>query len=244
MRPGEALTVVVGRQTSSGAASSGKIASDFGIVWKKDGVTTAVTTSVVEVDTAGAWREYRLGITLPTGGPYVLHGRISAAVGTDTIDGGVIDAEIEQHDYDSLYASIPTIPTASLSSTTRTADPQTLKLIANRYTPISFSVVNSVTGLPIDLSGYTNWRFGVWDKTHTTTLYSLTTGITGTIGGVAAWTVPETAAFYTQMAAAITAGSDTIELYWDLVADLGGVAIQSQTVLYGRLVMYRNESAA
>ncbi len=243
MRPGESCTLVIGRQTVAGAAATGKIASDFSIGWKKDGVTTAITTSVVEVDTVGAWQEYRVGITLPTGGPYVLHGRIGAISGTDITDGGVFDAEIEQQDYDSLAAILPVIPVAQLSAASRQADPQTLKLIANRYASISFAVKDS-SGNAVDLSGYTNWRFGVWDKTHTGSIYSLSSGITGTNLGIAAWAVPETATFFATMAAAIAAGQDQIELYWDLVGDLAGVAAQSQTVLYGKLIMYRNESTS
>lgn len=243
MRAGESMTVVVGRQTVAGAPSTGKIVSDFSIGWKKDGVTTAITTSCTEVDTVGAWREYRISVTLPTGGPYVLHGRISAITGTDVVDGGVFDAEMEQQDFDSLASILPVIPVAQLSAATRQADPQTLKIIANRYAPISFAVKDA-TGAIVDLSSYTNWRFGVWDKTHSTTFFSLTTGITGTNLGIAAWAIPETAAFFTAMAAAITAGQDQIELYWDLVGDLAGVAAQSQTVLYGKLIMYRNESTS
>ena len=68
--------------------------------------------------------------------------------------------------------------------------------------------------------------------------------ITGDALGIAAWSVPETATFYSAMATAIAAGQDQIELYWDLVADLAGVAAQSQTVLYGKLIMYRNESTS
>ena len=241
MRPGEALSLVVGRQTIAGAASSGKIISDFSVGWKKDGVTTAITTSCTEVDTVGSWREYRISITLPTGGPYNLHGRISAIAGTDVVDGGVFDAEIETHDYDSLAALLPVIPVAVLSATTRQADPQTLKLIANRYTPVSFAVKDSA-GAVVPLDTYTNWRFGVWDKTHSGAIYSLTTGITGSALGIAAWSVPETATFFGAMTAAIAAGQDQIELYWDLVGDLAGVAAQSQTVLYGKIIMYRNES--
>lgn len=243
MRPGESLSIVIGRQTIGGAASTGKTISDFSIGWKKDGVTSAITTSCTEVDTIGGWREYRISITLPTGGPYNLHARIDSLSGTDVVDGGVFDAEIEQQDYDSLAALIPVIPVAQLSAATRTADPQTLKLIANRYTPISFAVKDAL-GVVIDLSTYTNWRFGVWDKTHSGSIYSLITGITGTALGVAAWSVPETATFFANMTAAITAGQDQIELYWDLTGDLAGVAAQSQTVLYGKLIMYRNESTS
>ena len=243
MRPGEALTLVIGRQTVAGVPVTGKLVSDFAIGWKKDGVTTAITTSCTEVDTVGTWREYRIGITLPTGGPYVLHGRIDSISGTDVVDGGVFDAEIESHDYDSLASLIPVIPVAQLSATTRTADPQTLKLIANRYTPVSFAVKDA-NGAVVPLNTYTNWRFGVWDKMHTGSIYSLTTGITGDALGIAAWSVPETATFFSAMAAAITAGQDQIELYWDLTADLAGVAAQSQTVLYGKLIMYRNESTS
>ena len=243
MRPGESISLVIGRQTIAGAASLAKTISDFSVGWKKDGVATSITTSCTEVDTVGAWREYRITITLPTGGPYNLHGRIGAAVGTDVIDGGIFDAEIEVQDYDSLAALLPVIPVAVLSATTRQADPQTLKLIANRYTPVSFAVKDSA-GAVVDLSTYTNWRFGVWDKTHSGAIYSLTIGITGSALGIAAWSVPETATFFGAMAAAITAGQDQIELYWDLTGDLAGVAAQSQTVLYGKLIMYRNESTS
>ena len=242
MRPGETLTFVVGQQTAAAAQSTGKILSDFAVAWKKDGVTTAITTTCTEVDTTGTWREYRFAITLPSGGPYMLHGRITVASGTDLIDGGLVDLEVEAYDFDALASVLPIIPVAQLSATTRLADPQQLKLIANRYTPVSYTVTDA-NGAVVNLSSYTNWRFGVWDKTHATSLYSLTSGITGSAGGVAAWTIPENAAFYSQMAAAITAGQDQVELYWDLVADLAGVAAQSQTVLYGKLTMYRNESS-
>lgn len=240
MRAGEPLTLVVGRQTAAGSPATGLTVADFGIGWKKDGVTSAITTSCTEVDTVGGWREYRIGITIPSGSPYRLHGRVTAVNTIDIIDGGIVDCEIENNDLDSLAALLPIIPVAQLSATSRTADPQTLKIIANRYTPVSFNV-RDATGAVVDLSTYTNFRFSVWDKTHATAIYTLSGG-TGSSLGVAAWTIPETAAFFAQMATAVAAGQDDITLYWDFTGDLGGVAGQSQTVLYGPLIMHRNES--
>lgn len=247
MRPGEPYTAVIGRRTATGLPSTGKVAADFGIVWKKDGVTTAITPTVTEVDTAGTWREYRVSITLPTSGPYLLHGSVSAASGTDVIRGGVIDLEIENADLDSLSASLPIIPVAQLSATSRTADPQILKIIANRYQTVEFNV-RDANGAVVDLSAtgknYNNWRFSVWDKTHSASIYTLSSGITGSALGVAAWAIPENASFYSQMAAAIAGGNDQIELYWDLAADLNATVGQTQTVLYGKLLLYRYESPA
>lgn len=243
MRPGESVTLVVGRQTAAGAASTGKVLADFTIVWKKNGVTTAITTTCTEVDTVGGWREYRFAFTLPTGGPYSFHGRIVPASGTDVISGGIIDGEIEAQDLDSLAALLPVIPVAQLSPTTRMADPQVLRLIAKRWYPISYTVRDSA-GAAVPLDTYNNWRFSVWDRLHASTIYTLSSGITGSALGVAAWEIPETASFYTQIDAAIAAGTDPLTLYWDLVADNAATAAKSQSVLSGTVILSRYESPA
>ncbi len=95
----------------------------------------------------------------------------------------------------------------------------------------------------VDLSGYNNWRFNVWNSTHTTMALYTAAGPTGSALGIAAWTVPEDASFHSQIAAAIALGQDTVTLYWDLIADAGAVAGQTTCVLRGQLTLKRFEGA-
>ncbi len=243
MRPGDTVTFVVGRQTSAGAASTGKTLSDFTIQAKKDGVNVTLSPTVTERDTVGTWREYAIAFVLPVNGPYNFHMRIVPASGTDVLNPGVFMGEAEQQDIDSIYAT--TIrPVGSLSTSSVFASEVQLEMIAYRYNSIAVHIVTQ-GGADVDLSGYNNWRFSVWDKTHSgSVLYTSALDIAGDASGSLTFHIPENAAFYSQIAAAVTASSDFATLYYDVIGDAASDATKTQTVLRGKLILWRYEGAA
>ncbi len=105
------------------------------------------------------------------------------------------------------------------------------------------SVVDQ-NGTPIDLSGYTNWKFSVWNRIHSGSVYALTSGITGSAVGVVAWAVPEDASFNTEMDAAILAGDSSVVLFYDMIADEAATAAKTSTVFRGQLILTRWEGTA
>ncbi len=243
MRPGDVVKFVIGRQTVGGAASTGKVLADFNIVAKKDGVTTSVSPSISEVDTAGTWREYLLTFTLPTVGPYNFHMRISPDSGSDLISPNIFMGEAEQQDIDSIYATCIR-PVGSLSTASIFASDVQLEMIAYRYNSIAAHIVTQ-GGADVDLSGYNNWRFNVWDKTHSASiLYSNALDIAGNSSGALTFHIPENAGFYSQIAAAFTASSDFTTLYYDVIGDYAADSTKTQTILRGKLILWRYEGAA
>ncbi len=243
MQPGDTVYFTIYRQTAAGAASTGKVLADFTIQGYKDGATASVSPSIVSIGTTGNWCAYKLVISLPTGGPYQFSISIQAASGTDIVTPHTFSGEIEQQDTDSIFASVIK-PVASLSSTSVLASQVDLNLIAYRQNPIAVSVVNQ-SGTPVDLSGYNNWRFSVWDKTHSgTILFSDALDIAGSAGGAVTFNIPEDAAFYSQIAAAFAAGTDNTTLYYDVIADFASDPTKTRTILRGRIILWRYEGAA
>ncbi len=243
MRPGDTVYFVVYRQTSGGAASTGKVLADFNIVGYKNGVVTSISPSIASIGSGIKWQAYKLGVTLPASGPYEFACLVEPASGTDVITGGFITAEVEQQDIDSVTALVIR-PTASLSSTSVMASNVTLNVIAYRQTPIAVSVTNQA-GTAIDLSSYSNWKFSVWDKTHSgSILYTNALDISGSVSGAVTFNIPENADFYSQIAAAYSSSNDSVTLYYDVIGDLAGDATKTRTILRGQLVLLRSEGAA
>ncbi len=196
-----------------------------------------------EVDTVVNWRSYKLGVTLPTGGPYQFALAVEAASGSDIVNPMVFNGEVEQQDIDSIYGTVVR-PIVSSSTSTVFSSAFDLNLIAYRNTPVAASITDQ-TGAAIDLSGYNNWRFSVWDKTHSgSILFTSALDITGSNVGAISFTVPETAAFYSQIAAALTAGNDNTILYYDVIADYAADATKTRTLMRGQLILWRYEGAA
>lgn len=243
MQPGDTVYFVVYRQTAGGAASTGKVLADFNIVGYKDGVITSASPSIASIGSGIKWQAYKLGVTLPATGPYQFACLVEPASGTDIIQGGYITANVEQQDLDSVTALVIR-PTGSLSSTSVMASNVTLNVISYRQTPIAVSVTNQA-GTAVDLSSYSNWKFSVWDKTHSgSILYTDALDISGSIAGALTFTIPETAAFYSQIAAAYSSNNDSVTLYYDVIGDLGGDAAKTRTILRGQLILLRSEGAA
>lgn len=230
------------RQTAAGVASAGKVLADFTIRAYADGVYYDCSPAITEVETTGAWTVYDLEVETQAGGPYWSHIVIQAASGTDLVTPTYFSGELEQQDLDSVY-SVISRPTAVLSDATMVGAETQLELIAYRETPVSFTVVDQA-GNAIDLSGYNNWRFSVWDKTHSgSILYSDALDFDGDASGVITGTIPEDAAFFSEIADAFTASEDFVTLYYDIIADAEADADKTRTLLHGRLILWRFEGA-
>ena len=132
----------------------------------------------------------------------------------------------------------------SASSAARIGAEYNLTVNARRRAAVTMTV-QTAAGVAVDLSGYSNYRFTVWDSTHSggSAFYTLSSGITGSALGVLAFTVPETAAFFSQMDTAITAGQNTVDVFYDVIADAGGVAANTETIVRGIITMTRWEGA-
>ncbi len=243
MRPGDTVYFTIFRQTAAGASATGKTLTDFTIQGYKDGATASVSASIASIGTTGAWCAYKLGVVLPTSGPYQFAVNIQAASGTDIVTPQNFSGEIEQQDTDSLTSYVIR-PVGSLSSTSVMASNVELNVIAYRHTPIAVSITNQA-GTAVDLSSYNNWRFNVWDKTHSgSILYTNALDIAGDASGSLTFNIPENAAFYSQIASAFSAGNDNVTLYYDVIGDLGADATKTRSILRGQLVLWRFEGAA
>lgn len=235
MRAGDVFYPVV-RVTSAGAAVLSLVAADFTLSSYVNATTPTCAFTVTELGSG----YYRFAIT--SSGTAGWHQYRIVSVAAYTVSPKQAAGWLGLQDYDTIFAAVVR-PVATLGSTAVIASALGLDVIANRYTPITVAVTDQ-TGAAVDLSGYNNWRFSVWDKTHAATIYTLSSGITGSALGIVSWAIPETAAFYTQMAAAITAGNDSLTLYYDMVADQAATPAQSRTVFRGALTLYRYESPA
>jgi len=219
-------------QTDAGAAATGKVIGDLTYKITLDGVDAGITPTLTTVATVGNWRLYTLGLTAPaTAGQLVIHlepddGHLSY----DTISDDVV-----LYSPDDIIALITSPVVATLTSGGPSGD-TTLRLVKSTYVPIVFTV-RDATGTVVDLSGYNGADFSIRSKDQTTTTYSQTTGIAMTAGGLVTIEVPEAASFY----AALTTGVDSIELYWDFVADEAATATKTRCLARGRLILMRTE---
>jgi len=180
-----------------------------------------------------------MALTLPGSAGYF---NVFITAGSNTVENGRWHGELEEQDIDSLFA-IVVRPMSQLSGASAIASEVPLTINARRYKELSVSVVDQ-NGTPIDLSGYNNWRWNVRDQKHTGGVYSLTSGITGSVGGVVSWTVPEDAAFNSFMDTAIAAGDNQVTLYYDMIADAAATASRTEAVFRGTLTLVRWEGTA
>ena len=219
-------------QTDAGAAATGKVLTDLTYKMTLDGADAGITPTLTDVATVGNFRLYTLDFTSPaTAGELVIH--------LETDDGHLsydtIMDEVVLYDSDAILSLITSPVIATLTSGGPSGD-TTLRLVKSTYVPIAFTV-RDATGAVVDLSGYDTPDFAVKSQDGTTTVYSQTTGITMTSGGLVTIAVPENAGFY----AALTAGVDGIELYWDFVADEAADNDKTRCLARGRLVLLRTE---
>ncbi len=241
MQPGDVLSLTIYRRTIADAAAPGKGLADFGVNGYINGVVQSMSPAITEIaalaDSKGT--AYRLDVTLP-GSAGIIAVRAAAATGTDIV-WPEFEFEVQAYDVDSIH-DLVVKPT---TGTTATSVPDTdlaLTFDANRYHDVSITKVDAA-GAPIDLSGYNNGRFNVWDKGHTGAVYSVAVA-SMTVGGLITVVVPENAAFFSFITTAIAAGLDTTTLYWDIVADKAATASKSQNLARGTINLRRFEGAA
>lgn len=238
MKAGGAFRPIVRVTNASGAAVTGLAGGTFTVTGYLNGATTSLTVTWTEIGSG----LYSPNITLPaTAGWFT----VTITNGSNVVFPNRWEGANTAQDADSVYGVVNK-PVSYITATTGVPGIDTpLTLDANRQATITVSVVNS-SGTAIDLSGFNNWRMTVWDKTHSSvgTRTIISTGITGSAGGVLTIAIPETAGFFSLMDAAITAGNDTLQLYYDVVADAAANATNSQNIIRGLLTLRRYEGAA
>jgi hypothetical protein len=236
VRPGDTAHLIVDVITdATGAPATGLVTGDFAVAGYLNAATPAIAFTAAEI---GAGR-YRLAVTLPaTPGWLTL---VATSTGR-TLTPASWEGEMQSQDLDSIYAAA-VVARVTISGISRLAQSRQLELIAYRQAAIELQLTDSA-GAPVDLSGYTNLRFTVRDRLHASVNVVISSGITGSAEGVLAWTVPEDAAFFAEITAAITNGQDSTALYYDVVGDAGGVAANSRTLVRGPLILHRYEGAA
>jgi hypothetical protein len=219
-------------QTDAGAPATGKALADLNYAFSLSGVVTSITPVLAEGATTGAWRRYTLTFTAPaTVGQLIL--KMSPTAGVLAYDTIVDDVVLYSLDAIAALLSSPVI--ATLTSGGPSGDTQ-LRVVKNTYVPVSFTVRDAI-GTAVDLSAYSNGRFAIKSKDQTTTTYSQTTGITMTAGGLVSIAIPEGSTFY----AALTTGVDSVNLYWDFVADEAADTAKTRCLARGQLVLMRTE---
>lgn len=235
MRPGDVDSVVI-TVKNAGVAVLGLVTANFTVAYYLDATVPTAVFTVTEISGG----RYRVALTLPgTAGYFSIF--ITSNAGY-TVENGRWFGQLEAQDITSLYA-IVVRPQSQLAGTSALASEVTLNLNANRRKSLTVSVVDQA-GAVVDLSGYNNWRFTVWDQKHAATIYSLSSGITGSALGVVAWVVPETAGFFAQIDAVIANGDSQMVLYFDMIADQAATPANTECIFRGQLVLTRYEGAA
>lgn len=236
MQPGNVSYVVVTvKNTTTGAAVTGLVTAGFTVDYYLSGTTPVSVFSVSEIS-AG---RYRVLLTMPSTVGYL---SVFVTAAGYTVENGRWHVELEDQDLDSIYGVVVR-PLSQLAGASELASEVTLSMNARRYKELTVSVVDGA-GTAINLSGYTNWRFSVWDRAHTGAVYSLTTGIAGSAAGIVTWSVPEDAAFNSFMDTAILAGDSSVTLFYDMIADKAATITKTEAIFRGQLILYRWEGSA
>jgi len=227
-----AQTIPIYWQTAAGAAATGKVIGNLTHKITINGTDAGLTATLTEGVTVGAWRLYTLGFTAPaTAGVIVVH--LEPNDGVLSYD--TITDDVTLYSSDSVLATVTSPVIATLTSGGPSGD-TTLRLVKSTYVPISFTV-RDATGAVVNLSGYNAGKFSIRSKDQTTTTYSQTSGVSMTSGGLVTIAVPENASFY----AALTTGNDSVELYWDFVADEAADTAKTRCLARGRMQVMRTE---
>lgn len=201
-------------------------------------VTSTPTLAFSVVEISGG--EYFCLVTLPATLGYIKW-QVTSNAGY-TVNRGGYWGEIETNDLDTIGALVVR-PLTQLSTGLFVPAAVPLTITAYRYVPLSVSVTTQA-GAAVDLSAYSGFEFTIWNQTHTggTFLYQQTTGITGSALGVVAWNLPKTMTnVNAAMDTAITAGNNTTTLYYDMIANQGGIAADTVTLFAGQLTVNRYE---
>lgn len=235
MQPGNVEYVIVTVRDGAGAPVLGLVTASFAVSYYLDATTPAASFTAAELGLG----KYRIALTSPATAGYW---SVFIASGNYTVENARWHMELEVNDTDSLF-SVVIRPVSQLAGASTLASELALSINGRRYKAMTVSIVDQ-NGTAIDLSGFTNWRWNVWDKTHTGSVYSLATGITGSAAGVVTWAVAENAAYNSFLDTAILAGDNSVTLFYDMIADRAGVAAQTEAVFRGQLVIYRWEGSA
>ena len=235
MIPGETVYPVVTVRTTAAAPVTGLVTANFSVSYYLGATTPASSFTVTEL---GSGR-YRLAVVLPANAGFI---NIFIDQGSNVVTPAQWAGEIELADMDTIFPLIVR-PITQISGNSALSSDVYLNVNAYRYKELSVSIVDQA-GTPVNLSGYNNWRFNVWTKTHSGSIYTLNSGITGSAGGVVAWSIPENASFFSFIDAEITAGNDSVILYYDMIADQAATASKTTTVFRGQLTLTRFEGAA
>lgn len=223
---------------NGGVPVTGLVLADFVATGRLNATTPTISFTVTEIGSG----VYRLAVTTPATILPAWFNLVITTVAGYTVLRGRWAGMLRARTVDDVY-NLAAVPVVTGGANDLSLRNRTLELIAYRYKEVAFTLLDQSDN-PIDLSGYNNWRFSVWTKTHSGSIYTLSSGITGSALGAIAFAVPEDAAFFSNITAAIAAGEDFVTLYWDLVADKASTAIKSETILYGQLPLWRFESPA
>lgn len=236
MKAGESFTAVVTVKTTAGVLTDGLASGTFTVTTYLDGASVAASYTITGI--GGGTGRYKVTLTSPvTLGWWQIYITNSGYV----VENGIWLSELEQQDNDSLYALVAA-PAVTATSAARVGASYALTMNARRRAVVTMSIVDQA-GVAVDLSGYNNFRFTVWDSTHSggSAFYTLSSGITGGALGVLSFTVPESAAFFSQMDTAIAAGQNTLDLYYDVIADAAATATNTECIVRGVLTLTRWE---
>lgn len=228
------------RRLSDNQPATGLALASFTITATLNGDVVSVSPTLTAKTSQGTWALYSLDVVTPSlsaDAVNILQVNIQpVAQGAYELDIETASVELENADLGSIYAVIAA-PTVAVIDGGGPAGDVSLRVIKSTYQPISFTVQDQA-GNAIDLSGYNNPVFGVKSKDQTTTTYTLNTGITMSAGGLVSFAIPESATFY----AALATGTDSVALYWSLVADQAATATQTRCLARGPLTIIRQES--
>jgi hypothetical protein len=237
-QPGDAVVRTIYRKSAGlGLPVTGKVTADFTVGAWLDGVVASVSASITEIGSAGPdGQAYKLAYTNPgTKGRFAL--RAPAASPSTDIVWPEFEEEIENNDNDSLY-NVLVVPVVSVVSLGGPQGDISLRVVNGDYAPVSFTVKDQ-SGAVVDLSGYNNAHFRVWNKLHATMVaYDQTAGITMTAGGLVTIGIPEGASFYSEW----TTSEDPAIRYWQFTADQAADATKTRTLARGTITILRKES--
>jgi hypothetical protein len=221
-------------QTAAGVPATGKVVGNLTIQDTLNGAAVSISYGLTEGSSYGAWREYFLTFTSPatTGELAIILQPNDGFLAYD-----LVQDEITNNSLDEIASLIAAPATSTLEVGGPSSD-LLIRAVKNTFVPAVFTV-RDANGDPVDVSGYTNPRFGVRDQAQSIT-YFQTTGISfvggGTSGGIIV-EIPENASFYSQLGA----GVDAVTLYWDLVGDEGGTSSKTRCLARGQLSVVRTE---
>ena len=235
MKAGDIYKPTITLRDAASVVVTGAVAG-FTVTSYLNGVLTALTASLTEIGAGKYYLSLTLPLTIGTLTTYLTH---STAFPSPNQFDGIITL----NDEDSIAAKLA-IPAAYIVATTGTlyADLR-LTLDAYREQTIAVTVVDSA-GAPVPGTGYTTLRMTVRDRLHANTTNVAITGVTWDVAGLLTIPIPETAAFFAAIDAAIALGQDSVDLRYDVIGDRGGLTAQTRTILRGILTLKRYEGPA